>query len=187
MTPDPASLDRLHDIVVPPPVPWWPPAPGWLWLLSVVALMGLVLLLHAARHWQRNRYRREALAELAQIVAANHSDTAARMAALLKRTALTAYSRPAVAALTGSDWFAFLDRSGGTHFSAGLGAALECANYGIGGATLDAPGTRALANEIRAWIRHHTLALSTDEAAGTPAPTAGSAHTAAPAAGNRAP
>ena len=42
MTPDPTSLERLHDIVLPPPVPWWPPAPGWYW---VMGLLGALLLL----------------------------------------------------------------------------------------------------------------------------------------------
>ena len=39
---DPGSLDRLHDIVSPPPAPWWPPAPGWYALgLIVLLLLGV--------------------------------------------------------------------------------------------------------------------------------------------------
>ena len=34
---DPGSLQNLHDIVVPGPAAWWPPAPGW-YVLAAVAL-----------------------------------------------------------------------------------------------------------------------------------------------------
>ena len=43
MKPDPASLENLRDIAVPPPVPWWPPAPGW-WVLGLLALLVLIYL-----------------------------------------------------------------------------------------------------------------------------------------------
>jgi hypothetical protein len=160
MSPDPASLQRLHDIVVPQPAPWWPPAPGWLWLLGVLAMVAVVLLIRAFARWQRNRYRRQALAELTRLSAARQESgrqppDPAALAALLKRTALTAYPREMVATLTGQEWFAFLDRTGGTRFGAGLGAALEAANYHAAGDPLDASRLVEIAAEVEHWIRHH--------------------------------
>jgi hypothetical protein len=171
MTTDAASLARLHDIVMPPAVPWWSPAPGWLWLLGFAVCFALALSARGFIHWQQNRYRREALAELAGLESPV-TDGAARavvmeqMSVILKRTALTAYGREPVAALTGTDWFAFLDRTGGTRFGTGLGAAMENAIYrpGVGQA---GPGNVAeLAREIRRWIREHAAVT------GLPATTA---------------
>jgi Domain of unknown function (DUF4381) len=64
MNPDPASLDRLHDVIVPAPVPWWPPAPGWFVVGGALALVVACRLVRAIRHRQLNCYRREALALL---------------------------------------------------------------------------------------------------------------------------
>ena len=67
--PDPSSLDNLFDIVVPPPVSWWPPEPGW----YVVGGLAIALTVWAAwRGWERWRaaaYRRAALAELRRLEA----------------------------------------------------------------------------------------------------------------------
>lgn len=57
-------LAALRDITLPEAVSWWPPAPGW-WLLLALLLALAGLLLHAAwRRYQRNRYRRAAVALL---------------------------------------------------------------------------------------------------------------------------
>jgi hypothetical protein len=40
---DAGSRQKLNDIVVPAPVPWWPPAPGWYVLLGI-SLAALVLM-----------------------------------------------------------------------------------------------------------------------------------------------
>ena len=63
MNPGPTSLDRLHDVIAPPPVPWWPPAPGWYYLFAFVLVLLVVLTIRGIIRWQHNRYRREALAE----------------------------------------------------------------------------------------------------------------------------
>ena len=49
MKPDPASLENLRDIAVPPPVPWWPPAPGW-WV--VMAVLAIAVIVVAFRAWR---------------------------------------------------------------------------------------------------------------------------------------
>lgn len=158
----------LHDIVVPGATPWWPPAPGWYWIMCLLALLAAVMLWRALVRWQRNCYRREALAELARIEAAVQAagpgeDSADKalpaLAELLKRAALTAYPRAQVAALTGPAWFAFLDETGGTQFSAGLGAVLAQGNYQTGEQTGErddtAVHTADIAREVRHWIRQH--------------------------------
>jgi hypothetical protein len=177
MSADATGLDTLHDILVPAPAPWWPPAPGWYWVLGLAAVIGTVLLWRAAARAQRNRYRREALAQLAQIEARIEARTdapdaaLAAMAVLLKRTALTGYAREQVASLTGAAWFAFLDHTGGTRFSDELGAALARASYQTEGTA----EVRAadIAAEVRRWIVQHGACDPTPETQPTAGPITG--------------
>lgn len=159
---DPTSLDRLHDIVAPPPVPWWPPAPGWYWVLGLLVVLLVAFAIHRLVLWQRNRYRREALAELARQEPAifDPERRAAGLAALgelLKRAALSAWPRREVASLTGADWAAFLDRTcGSAEFSKKHGAILERASYDPRtAAALDESSLRELIALVRHWLRHH--------------------------------
>ena len=101
MSNDPARLQNLHDIVVPQPVSFWPPAPAWYVVLGLV-LMGILWLVgRSILRYRRNAYRRAALAEL-QTLPADGPSAAPRIAALLKRTALAAFPREQVAGLTGA-------------------------------------------------------------------------------------
>lgn len=159
---DPTSLDRLHDVVAPPPVPWWPPAPGWLWVLAFVGFLILVAVVRGFLIWQRNRYRREALAELRRTETllqnpASRTAAVTGLAELIKRTALTAFPREQVAALNGNAWLQFLDRTGQTTaFSQGSGGWLERIAYDPRLANnLDENQTHELAAIVGQWIRHH--------------------------------
>src|SRR5262245_53317744 len=159
MNTDPTSLNRLHDIVAPSPVPWWPPAPGWYWVLGFLLIVLLVLILALFLRWQRNRYRREALeiwkAEFGQLSDPNsRAPSIVRLTELLKRTALSAFPRDEVAGLTGAAWFSFLDRTAAnSSFSAGNGKLLEGAAYdSVFAATVDEAQARAVASEVQHWI-----------------------------------
>ncbi|MCC9643632.1 DUF4381 domain-containing protein [Rhodopirellula sp. JC740] len=103
-TSDATNLDRLHDIVEPAPVSWWPLASGWYMLLGGLAL----LLVWAAwkwwRHWCANAYRREALKEL------QTATSVADISTLLRRTALVTTPREHLAGLTGSNWADWLSQ-----------------------------------------------------------------------------
>lgn len=162
MNPDPTSLDRLHDIVVPPPVPWWPLAPAWYWVLGYALFFAAALAFRSLIRWQRNRYRREALAELSreEVGLFNPGKRAAALAALaelLKRTALSAWPRIEVAALTGPAWLEFLDRTGRTTgFTQGPGSILERVAYDSRAAlALNEPTIRDIAVLVRHWISRH--------------------------------
>ena len=105
MNPDPASLENLQDIVTPPPVSWWPPAPGW-WILFAVFLIGAgVIGYRRWRNWRANAYRRVALGAL------NRATTIPEIAEILKRAALAAYSRTEVAPLAGDAWLKWLQQT----------------------------------------------------------------------------
>ncbi len=150
---DPGSLDRLHDIVTPPPVPWWPQAPGW-YVVGTVALVLLgVAAWAAAARWQRNRYRREALTELGRLP--RDGDLVPALAELLKRVALAAFPRDRVAALTGKPWLRFLNATGGTdEFTRPPGTALGDAEYRRVPRLMDAEVAR-LFDIARHWIADH--------------------------------
>ncbi len=129
MHPEPLPLRDIH---LPPPVSWWPPAPGWWGLLAIaVALVALSLWL---RHrLRRSTVRRTALRELAALErdpALSPSERLQRLSTLLRRAALSIYPRDEVAGLTGDDWLHFLDRAMDTRqFSQGAGRLLLEAPY----------------------------------------------------------
>lgn len=153
MSDDPTSLDRLHDVVAPPPAPWWPLTPGWQIVAIVVGVILVVVLARAFRRWQANRYRREALKLLNPGVTPDHE-----LDALLKRVALSAWPRERVASLSGGTWLAFLDRSGRTtDFTTGPGRALEPLAYDAR-RTPNPEESEALRTSVRRWIRQHQVA-----------------------------
>ena len=165
--PDPSSLDNLFDIVVPPPVSWWPPAPGW----YLVGGLAIALAVWAAwRGWQRWRaaaYRRAALAELRQLEAragdgAQHDAALCEVPALVKRTALAAYPRETVASLAGPEWLRFLDRTGHTDaFTHGRGQVLAELAYDPRVAPgVDGPAMRELFDVVARWIGGHDVAVT---------------------------
>ncbi len=159
---DPASLENLHDIVEPAAVSMWPPAPG-AWLLAGIALTWIAagLLLWLIRR-RRTAYRREALRILDQLEAewsgAGHAATVLpRIAELLKRVALAGFGRPRVAALSGAEWLAFLDRTGGDGaFASGPASLLASIPYRPRAAGEPTAAERAsILAAARHWIRGH--------------------------------
>ena len=151
---DTTSLQNLHDIVVPGPLAWWPPAPGWYVVIVIAAGALLVLLWNAWRHWRRNRYRGEALRELARI---GRTGDLRELPVLLKRAALSAWPRESVAGLAGADWHRFLDESANTdRFGSGAGEVLERLAYASGS---DSPPSEreaaAVLDAARFWLKRH--------------------------------
>jgi hypothetical protein len=61
MTADPADLSNLREIVLPPPVSFWPPAPGWWIVGAALAGAALILLGKTFIRYRRDAYRRQAL------------------------------------------------------------------------------------------------------------------------------
>ena len=149
---DPADLSNLRDIVLPPPVSFWPPAPGW-WIVGAALLAAsLFLLAKQVARYRRNAYRRAALKELDRIGPVADAATAQRVSTILKRTALAAFPRTEVAHLSGPAWLAFLDRSGGSDaFTSGPARMLPDLAFG---AAPKVDGD-AISTEARRWVRRH--------------------------------
>ena len=149
----PELIALMHDLIVPEPVPWLPVTPGWWivggWLVAVLLLVGWRVFLHR----RRNRYRRDALAELKAIqnmADLSPQESAQRIAVLIKRTALSAWPRSDIASLYGADWARFLTASANDDAQV-AGAAEKLATAAF---RPDADG-RALAASARSWIRRH--------------------------------
>ncbi len=163
MTPDPTSLQNLHDIAIPAPIPWVPPAPGWYALGFCVLLLLTWFSIKKYLAWQRDRYRREALVTLAQIEkgltdSAQYQQLLPQLPELVKRTAIAAYKRDQVASLSGTDWLAFIDKTGSTNlFTKGNGRLLVDCSFqsAIWFATLSNEQVSGLYKAVHHWINKH--------------------------------
>ncbi|WP_354686316.1 DUF4381 domain-containing protein [Cupriavidus necator] len=164
----PVSLAQLADVALPAPPSWAPQTIGW----PVTGALLLAALVWAGwRAWRRyraNRYRREALSELALLqrhLGDTGTDPALRAAALralamlLKRAALAAWPRAQVASLAGAEWAAFLQaHAGKAHDAAPLLAALvQDAEYRGDAVLAQWPDAQvqAVAGACRRWIAGH--------------------------------
>jgi hypothetical protein len=154
---DPASLDRLADIVILPPVSWWPLAFAWYIVLGSV-LVSLSAIAYTV--WLRRRnnaYRVTALAELERV--GQHPAAVLHIAEILKRTALATAPRKNVAALSGECWVQWLNQTGnGVIFSERSQQILSEHIYGAG--QPDDEEIKVLASTARRWIEKHQTNLA---------------------------
>lgn len=155
MIQDPASLDNLSDIAVPPPVSWWPLAPGW-WFVIIATMM--LIAVSAWRFWLRwnqNAYRRTALVEL------RNAESAFAIAEILKRTALAAFPRADVASLSGQAWCKFLDDTMDGPFDQTVAEALMVDLY----SQTDGVQSETLRRFASQWIGQHRVPRGQDHEA----------------------
>ncbi len=154
---DPLIL--LRDIQLPPPVQWWPLAPGW-WLLALLLLIAASLPFWKQRlPWLLSLARRRAaLRELdalwQRLGPGGGAPLLQGINGILRRVALRHYPRSQVAPLMGQGWLEFLDSSARLKgFSRGAGRALAEA-YRPQPRIADAAALHDLA---RRWVQRHRL------------------------------
>ena len=140
------SLNQMHGIVVPHPVPWWPPAPGWYVVLALMLIAASFLVYRAWRRWWSNAYRREALRALE-----NASSTGA-ISEILRRTALAVAPRSVVAAQVGADWPTWLQGQCSISMPPKVSQQLTLGPYDPSTATDAVDDLKRYAAD---WIKHH--------------------------------
>jgi hypothetical protein len=162
----PQQLQPLQELPLPAPVSYAPQTIGWVFVAALLLLLGAAALWAAWRRHRQQRYRRNALRELADLEAGlavaradplQRATMLAAIARLLKRTSLEIAPREQVAGLTGDAWLSFLQRTRG-HFDARTGPLLALASYAPADqiANISPDDEAALIRHARDWIeRHH--------------------------------
>lgn len=152
-----AILDQLRPNLLPAPVSFWPPAPGW-WLLAGLLLLALVVLTAVlTRHYRQNRYRRRGLKQAQRLYQDYLCHQQKKQFAhdcnrLLKAVALQAFPRQKTARLNGQPWLDFLyESSGNTLFRQSAAAALGADRFKPD----QDPDVELLHTLTKSWIKHH--------------------------------
>jgi hypothetical protein len=155
--PAPNPLDQLRDIHLPEPISWWPPAPGW-WILALAGCaltfwLGRVLY----RRYKAKHYRRQALAQLAQIKASSDSQEKLRaLFVLLKQTANCAYPNRQPSSLAIESFLEFLHFSCEQSLFTQSNLELQSLLYAKP-TTEQSADLESLFEDARIWIKSHTI------------------------------
>lgn len=147
---------HLHDVHLPPEVPWWPPAPGWWVLASISIALAIWVLWRYRQRVQGRNPRRRALAQLDRLhahwqrsqpptqvrdssnehsVCDDHSgsepmqDYLRQCNLILRELAIALAGRTEVSQLTGPAWSAWLEQGLSQPLPAEVRVLLDSACY----------------------------------------------------------
>ena len=142
------QLAQLRDIHLPQPIGWWPLAPGWWVLITLICILTVVGFV-----WSRMRRRSArflALRELEAIKPEKPDEFLAQISSLLRRVARRRSAGADV--LTGEAWSAFL-MEGKNGMSSNSATLLATGPYGPPANENFEP--EALRAETATWIRRN--------------------------------
>jgi len=154
--PDENTL-QLHDIHLPDPAGWWPPAPGW-WILALLLIVLVVWLSRIAWQWLKyQQWRKRVLNEFSHFESIDDVQFLTQITEKLRQLAITVYPEREVASLTGKHWLEFLDRhSEQKDFSEHPANLMIEAPYTGQQVDLSSQQNRQLIQLARHWAKHNT-------------------------------
>ena len=101
---------QLHDIHLPDPAGWWPPAPGW-WILAILLTALLTWMTVSVWRWLKYwHWRKRILQEFSHFESIDNVYFLTRITEKLRQLAIAVYPQDEVASLTGDSWLEFLDK-----------------------------------------------------------------------------
>ena len=107
-------LSQLRDIHLPPPISWWPLAPGW-WMLIFAGIFAFIYLTRILmQRYRSNLYRRQALKKLSLIILNSQKCNTEKLALtmeLLKQAVGSAYQGDHFNSQNNKDFILFLKNS----------------------------------------------------------------------------
>ncbi len=148
-----ASLDRLHDIIVPDAIGFFPPAPGWYIVVSLLAAWLFHVAVVRYKAYRESAYRRDALAELASI-GATGEESALALLLLAKRVAIAAYGRQKTAGLSNEAWWDFVEAHSKVKVDDALRRSTAQLLYGEQTEITDGE-LKAIRDIVQKWIKTH--------------------------------
>jgi len=150
-------LEKLVETQSPESISWLPQTLGWKILAGIALLLIIRKSYHTYKNYQRNAYRREAIAWLEQCQQANNIDLYKQLPALLRKTALSAYKRTDITQLTGSQWENWLDQQcQQSSFSTSCPNVLQQLSYmPINASDVHSDQHQVLLMQITLWVKHH--------------------------------
>ena len=174
------ALKDFSGLEYPEPVSWFPATIAWVFILIPICFFFFYKAYHCYRLWQKNAYRRSALAKLSAIalmVEQGDECQVGEIPVLLKAVALRSFARADVASLSGQQWLAFLETScalstnrsikkNGPRFLGADGALLLALayqpRYNVGGSNHTKP-LNDLLKLCRCWVKHHSGSESAND------------------------
>ena len=150
-----SALESLRDIHLPAPVSFWPLAPGW-WALATLVVVCLATAAWALRR-RRRSMRRLALRELAALEArfrteSDRVELAVSLATLIRRAALVRSTHSGVGSLHGEAWVVFLTE-GAKNDARAPRVARDLFQTAYGGERAAAGTPREWLDFARSWLR----------------------------------
>ncbi len=109
------ALKGLEEISSPAPISAMPQGPGWWFLAGTLVLVGGAVVYRMRKKWSRNAYRRHAVAALEALEITNERSAQSwhthlqPLPEILRATALHAFPRREVVAVSGESWRLFLN------------------------------------------------------------------------------
>ena len=125
----------LRDIHLPDGVSWWPPAPGYWIVLSLLIL--LLVLAFMFRRWRQRQKRKQTILTVFTSLESDYIKNrdplqlVQALSVFLRRVSLQYFPASGCESLTGRQWLAFLDskRTDSTDFQTGPGQVLADGPY----------------------------------------------------------
>lgn len=162
-SPAPSSaLPQLRDIHLPSSPDFWPPAPGWWLLTTLILFIGSWLFLKFIAARKLKRKQQAILATLkpieAKLLTTPDNKALSDLNIFIRQLALTHFPQTEIASLSGHSWLTFLDKSGRTRqFTQGAGQILATAPYFPDHKSIDKKQAKALLKVVKDWMKNREI------------------------------
>ncbi|MBB3699748.1 DUF4381 family protein [Flammeovirga yaeyamensis] len=146
--------NQVLDFIPPEKVDMTPNAIGWWIIAGLVGLVVLVMIVKWYINYLNSTYRRTAIQQIDEMIAqqTTSNDKVYHINQILKRVALTTYSRTEVASLQGAEWVSFLNDHSKSKFNSQEEELMINAPYMK---TEQINNVESLATSAKKWIKSH--------------------------------